>query len=216
MPCAAQNESSGNVTFPVTLEKYAANQIVPYEVARNWVENSGRFSEESGYSRVHLNWDEYKKHPLTKAVLMAKRDSASSVRKFLHSSNQQFGKNHKKVSKRMRSWSKSFDANDSVKVDVSRYANLNNDEEVQITFRFKLLERDERYKLDSYGVEKAEMVYWTDDAKEHHEQLELHNTSFDVYDYANEFRFSTSFKYRGQWYYFFATDKHPAVCKAVE
>lgn len=132
--CAAQKGTDGNVSYPVKLTDYADSQVVPYRVARNWVENSGRWHDDDRYFRVHLNWQEYKKHPLTKAELKEKYDSAQSVRKFLHSSNQQFGKNHKKVSKRLRSGSKSFDANDSVKVDVFRYANLNNDEEVQITY----------------------------------------------------------------------------------
>lgn len=214
--CATQKGTDGNASYPVKLADYADSQVVPYETARNWVENSGRWHDNDRYCRVHLNWQEYKKHPLTKAELKEKYDSASSVKKFLHSSNQQLGKNHKKVSKRLRSWSKNFEANDSVKVDVYRFANLSNDEEVQITLRFKVLERDEHYKLDSYSVEKAEMVYWTDDAKEHHKQLDLRNTTFDLYDYVNEFHFSTSFKYRGKWYYFFATDEHPAVCKPVE
>lgn len=94
--------------LPGKLTDYADSHVVPYKAARNWVENSGRWHDDDRNFRVHLNWQEYKKHPLTKAELKEK------------------------------------------------------------------------------------------------------------YDYVNEFRFSTSFKYRGHWYHFFATDNHPAVCKAVK
>lgn len=209
--------------YSLDIDKYSDDDIVPYTEARDYVENYSRISNNDRYSRTHLNWDEYKKHPLTKSALKQKRDSAGNVPKFWQSVGKAFWGKREGDKKLQRdiSYSKVRKLKNAIrtaKVTVSRYYNLNNDEEVQLVFWFKVEESEDRYMVIDQGIERAEMLYWTNDGKEHRKTLELHNTTSDLYQYLPcKFHFSTTFKYRGKWYAFFATEENSfSVCKRIE
>lgn len=209
--------------YPFKIDNYSDEDIVPYTEARDYAENYFRTGNDSKYSRMHLNWEEYKKRPLTKNGLEQKIDSADHNPRFVQGVRLSFWGKRDEDKKLQRdiSYSKVKKLKNAIrtaKVRVTRYYNLNNDEEVQLVFWFKVDESEDRYMVIDQGIERAEMLYWTDDGKEHRKTLELHDTSSDLYEYLPcKFHFSTKFKYKGKWYCFFATESNSfSVCKRMK
>lgn len=199
-----------------------STQILSYKEARKYVAEKQRFDIHRQFKKIHLNWYEYQSKPHTLADLKKKIDEARQKPHRASITMLKAPKGHKEKERhRIISFAEQRqlkDATDSVRIEVRRQYYINDDEEVSIEFIIKIQETDERYMVVDECVNKSEVLYWTKDGIEHQRPITLRNPVIELDEYhPQKLHFSATFKYRGKWYYFYATENNNVTtCKPVK